>query len=151
MERSFEVTRGQQHVCAHNFWLRWDTEVGMVSLCLSCPGASTDMQHDPFRQWHDLDLRSNIEFDLLRSTWMCFEPPWRGKHDGVHFISLSLLCKKLFAINNFDKIGNFDFDDLWSPNYWPEVKSDGILQKELFLVYQMLFFGFFLSVIVSEL
>ena len=36
-------------------------------MCLSRQGESNVMQHDLFRSGRDLELRSNVEFDLLRS------------------------------------------------------------------------------------
>ena len=49
---------------------------------------------------HDLtlilpDLKSNFQIDLSRSKSTCFEPAWRGEHDGVIFIFVSPISKKL--------------------------------------------------------
>ena len=70
------VTRGHARSTssfANNFRLERDKEVGMVSLCLSHQYASTDMQHDLFGSKRDLDLRSNIDLDLSRSCYTCFD------------------------------------------------------------------------------
>ena len=40
--------RGHQQFFANNFWLKRDTEAGLVSLCFSRRDASDDMQHDLF-------------------------------------------------------------------------------------------------------
>ena len=56
LQRSFEVTRGHQPSFANNFWSKRDRDVGLVSVCLSWPGKSTDMQYDPFRSSGDLGL-----------------------------------------------------------------------------------------------
>ena len=37
--------------------------------------------------WPWPNLWSNIQIDLPRSKSICFEPAWRGKYDGVVFIS----------------------------------------------------------------
>ena len=71
----------------------------MVSLCLSCQDASTDMQHDLSGSSRDLDLRSKFEIDLTRSTCTCFDASRREKHDGIKTIAVSLLVQKLFAKN----------------------------------------------------
>ena len=56
-----------------------------------------------FGQWTlgDLDLRSNIELDLLGSKCVCFEPPW-------------------LAINHYTVLtkSTLMFDDLWSQSCW---------------------------------
>ena len=41
----------------------------------------------------DLDLRSNFENDLSRSSSICSEPHWREKHDGGKIFVLALLGK----------------------------------------------------------
>ena len=40
-----------------------------------CPDTSTDMQYDLLGSQFDLDLRSNIEADLWRSIYICFDLP----------------------------------------------------------------------------
>ena len=56
--------------------------------------------------WHcDLtlawpDLRSNFELDLSRSKSKWFELARRGKNDGIIFILVSLISKKLLMMNN---------------------------------------------------
>ena len=56
LERSFEVTRGHQPSFANNFWSKRDRDLGLVSVRLSWPGKSNDMQYDPFRSSRDLGL-----------------------------------------------------------------------------------------------
>ena len=56
LQRSFEVTRGHQPSFANNFWSKRDRDVGLVSVRLSWPGESTDMQYDPFWSSRDLGL-----------------------------------------------------------------------------------------------
>ena len=56
LQRSFEVTRGQQPSFANNFWSKRDRDVGLVSVRSSWPGESNDMQYDPFRSSRDLGL-----------------------------------------------------------------------------------------------
>ena len=55
------------------------------------------MQHDLFRSLGDLDLRSNFDLDLSRSSHVYFELSLREKHGGVIADSLSLLVQKLFV------------------------------------------------------
>ena len=57
--------------------------------------ASTDMQLDLFGSPSDLDLRSNFDLDLSRSSDTCFDASRRGKYDGGIFISLSFIVQKL--------------------------------------------------------
>ena len=56
LQRSFEVTRGHQPSFANNFWSKTDRDVELVSIRLSWPGKSSDMQYDPFRSSRDLGL-----------------------------------------------------------------------------------------------
>ena len=56
LQRSFEVTRGHQPSFANNFWSKRDRDVELVSVRLSWPGESSDMQYDPFRSSRDLGL-----------------------------------------------------------------------------------------------
>ena len=44
LEKSFEVTRGHQPSFANNIWSKKDRDVRMVSVRLSWPGESNDMQ-----------------------------------------------------------------------------------------------------------
>ena len=48
------------------------------------------------------------------------------------------------------KIWTFDFFDLWSLNYWPEVKSRECIQKERFKRNRLSLWKIFLAVIVSD-
>ena len=73
-----------------------DREAKLAPLCLSLRDASNDMQHDITGSSRDLDLRSNFQLDLLRSSCMSFELPWCGEHDAVKIISLPWVHKKLF-------------------------------------------------------
>ena len=75
--------------------------MGLVSTCFSRRDASTDMQHDLSSSRHDLDLKSNFDLDLSRSTCICFDAPWQEEHDSVRIIPLAFLVQKLFAINDF--------------------------------------------------
>ena len=56
LERSFEITRGHQVSFADNLWSKRVRDVGLVSVRLTRPGVSTDMQYDPFRSPRDLCL-----------------------------------------------------------------------------------------------
>ena len=89
------VNRGHQQV--HSSRLKRATDMGVVSLCLSCRDASTDMQHDLFRSTCDLDLRSNNDPDLSKSPCICFDAPCGEEHDGAQIMPLAFLVRKLFA------------------------------------------------------
>ena len=45
--------------------------------------------------WPDLDLRSNFQIGLSKLKSICLKPAWRGKHDGVIFIFVSPISKKV--------------------------------------------------------
>ena len=45
----------------------------------------------------DLDLRSNIDLTLLRSSCAWFNAPWRDEHAGTRIRPLAFLVQKLFA------------------------------------------------------
>ena len=91
------VNRGHQQVFANSSRLKRATDMGVVSLCLSCQDASTDMQHDLLRSTCDLDLRSNIDPDLSKSPCICFDAPCGEEHDGAQIMPLAFLVRKLFA------------------------------------------------------
>ena len=77
-ERSSEVIPGHvgsQAVFDNNLLQIEDREAKLTPLCLSRQDASIDMQHDILGSSRDLDLRSNFQLDLLRSSYMSFEPP----------------------------------------------------------------------------
>ena len=72
------------------------------------------------RSRRDLDLRSNFDLDLLRSTCIFFEASGREEHDGARILSLSCLVQKLSVKNHIEKV-TFTFHDLWSgapPRRW---------------------------------
>ena len=51
---SYDVIRGHQQVLGNNSRLKRARDMGMVSLCLYCHEASTDMEHDLFGSAFDL-------------------------------------------------------------------------------------------------
>ena len=71
----------------------------------------------PFLTWPDL----KCDLDLLRSTWVYFEPSWREKHSGDKIIALAWIGAKLFTKNHQTKIRPLTPEkfDLWSLNGWP--------------------------------
>ena len=68
LERSFEVTRGHQPSFANNVWSKRGRDVGLVSVRLSRPGESNDMQYDSFRSSRDLGLTWP---EVKLWTWPC--------------------------------------------------------------------------------
>ena len=56
----------------------------------------------------DLDLRSNVGSDLLRSICTYFDASRRQEHDAAKIMSLALLVQKLFEKNIFAKKRYFD-------------------------------------------
>ena len=95
--KSSEVTRGHQQYLADNLTLRRARDMKVVSMRLSRQYVSTDMQLGSRR---DLDLRSDFDLDLSRSTCVSFYASWRGEHDAVRILSLSRLVQKL-SLKNF--------------------------------------------------
>ena len=93
------VNRGHQQIFANNSRLKGATNIGVLSLCLSCQDASTDMQYYLLRSTCDLDLRSrsHVDPDFSRSPCICFDAPCREKHDGFRVMPLAFLVRKLFA------------------------------------------------------
>ena len=75
----------------------------MVSLCFS-QDASIHMQLALLRSLGDLDLRSNFDLDLSRSSYMFADVHWRGKHNGVKSIDLSsnteVIIEKTVSLKN---------------------------------------------------
>ena len=61
------------------------------------------MQDDLFRSGHDLDLRSNIQNDLLRSIYSSFDASSREKYDTGKMHAVSLLSLKLLQKNLYNK------------------------------------------------
>ena len=66
--------------------------------------------------------RSSFQIDLSRSPPVCFGMAWREKHDGVKISFLSFLDKKWKTTSVKSVI--LTLDDLWTLNYWPEVKLE---------------------------
>ena len=90
---------------ASNFWQNRDRALGMGPNCFFHKDASTDMQYLAYLAEHvtsrDLDLRSNSEIDLYRSTCTHFDA-FRGvEHDAAKIMSLAFLVQKLFVKNRF--------------------------------------------------
>ena len=65
-----------------------DRDVKQAPMCFSCPYASNDIRNDLFQTYHDLDLRSNFQIDLLRSSYISFEPTWWEKYNGSKILTL---------------------------------------------------------------
>ena len=95
------VNRGHQQVFVNSSRLRRSTDMGVVSLCLSRQDASTDMQHDLLRSACDLALRSNMDPDLLRSSCICIDAPFREEHDVARIMPLAFLVRKFFLQKMF--------------------------------------------------
>ena len=60
---------------------------------------SNDKQHDPL----GLDLTSNFDLNLLRSTWVSFDPS-REKHNGDKIVALAPIHNKIVKENICAKI-----------------------------------------------
>ena len=101
--RSCDVIRGQLSFLSNNSWLEQDTGSKTHSSCLSRQDGSTDMQHDLFGSGHDLDLRSNFQHDLSRSTDNSFDASWREEHDAGKIKFVQGLSQKLLQKQSFRK------------------------------------------------
>ena len=55
--------------------------------------------------WSDLDLRSNADLDLLRSTWVYFDSSRREKRNERKIVALRWIGTKIFPKNHKIKIG----------------------------------------------
>ena len=103
----------------YNIWWNRDRSVRLVPKVFSRRDALTDMQHDLSRSRRDLDLRSNFDLDLSRSTCICFDASWQEEHDGVRIIPIAFLVQKLFAKKRFlSKTSILTFLDLFSELSW---------------------------------
>jgi len=74
------------------------------------------MQHDPFRSDHDLDLRSNFQYDLSRSTNSSFDASRREEHDAGKSNVMALMSQKLLTKKLFRKTAIFGVFALWRLN-----------------------------------
>ena len=72
-------------------------------MCSSRRCGSTDRQHDLFGSGHDLDLRSNFQRGLSRSTYISFDAPRQEKHDAGKINVVPLLSQKLLQKNLYCK------------------------------------------------
>ena len=78
--------------------------------------------------WHEV----NLELDLSRSCHTSFEAPRREEYDGVRKKSSYLSYFQKYKPKTFWVLWrSLTFDDLWSLNYWPEVKSEDTLAKSV--------------------
>ena len=64
-------------------------------MCLSRRDASPIMQYDLLGSPLDLDLRSNFQVDLRRSTCIPLDAPCQDKHNDAKLFPFPLLVKKL--------------------------------------------------------
>ena len=76
--------------CCQTTWL-------VEPLQRMCLCILTYLGHDLTLTWPD--LRSNFQIDLLRSKSTCSEPARRGEHDGIIFIFVSPISKKVLMKN----------------------------------------------------
>ena len=53
------------------------------------------MQHDLFGSGHDLDLRSNFQYDLSRSNYISLDASRKEKHDAGKINVVALLSQQL--------------------------------------------------------
>ena len=72
-------------------------------MCSGGRCGSTDVQHDLFGSGHDLDLRSNFQHDLSRSTDSSFDASWREEHDAGKIKCVQGLSQKLLQKQRFIK------------------------------------------------
>ena len=106
-------------VFADNLRLRRARDMKVVSMCLSRQYASTHMQLGSRR---DLDLRSDFDLDLSRSTCNMFRYVLtRGTRCRYNFMSI---VENLPVKKKHGKKVTFTFHDLWRLMYWPCVISD---------------------------
>ena len=79
----------------------------------------------------NLDLRSNLDIELLRLTCIYFDASRRKEHDGLQIMSLVFLVQKLIAKKTFlPKVTILIFLDLYRLTPWIPVDSDGISSKK---------------------
>ena len=97
---SYDVIRSHQQVLANNSRLKRATGMGVVSLWLYCHNESTDMSMSYLGQHltpRNLDLRSNIDLTILKSSCIWFDAPWREKHGSTRIKPIAFLVGKSFA------------------------------------------------------
>ena len=107
-ERSFEVSIGHKRFLTIILYIL-KIERRDWRHCVCLVEMQRKMHHDTPRSWYpcDLDLRSNFQLDLSRSSCICFEPTWRKKHYADNIISLA--CWRIsYCQVYFGKIGYFD-------------------------------------------
>ena len=78
----------------------------MVPICFFRRDASNDIQYDLLGSTvtsGDIDLRSDFEIDLFRSTCTYFDAFRREEHDAAKIMSLALLVQKVFAKTSLKK------------------------------------------------
>ena len=99
--RSSEVTKGLLWFFINCALQNEDRDVKQAPMCFSCPYASNDIRNDLFQTYHDLDLRSNFQIDLLRSSYISFEPAWWEKYNGAKILTLASIDKAWWAKAHF--------------------------------------------------
>ena len=145
LERSFEVTRGHQPSFANNFWSKRSRDVGLVSVRLSRPGESTDMQYDPFQSprdlgltWHEVKLwpwHFKVILYMYRRA-LTRQTRWYQNRCSTFEIKDSIVEKSLW-------IFFFNFDP-WRPQLWPkkDQKMTEMISKWFFASFRTLPFVF---------
>ena len=71
------------------------------------------MQHDPVHQGHDLDLRSNFQNDVSRSTYSSFDAFRREEYDAGKINVVTVLSQKLLQKTILIKTVIFGVVSLW--------------------------------------
>ena len=78
-------------------------------MCSGWRCESIDFQYNLSRSDHDLELRSNFQNDLLRSTYTSFDASRQEKHDAGKLNVVPLLSQKLLQKTFFRKNDYFEF------------------------------------------
>ena len=139
------VTWGHQLFFTSNSRFKRARGVGVVSLCLSRHDASTAIQNDPFWSlWAFTWPLAKVKCwpDILRSSCICFDAPWREEDDGHMNMPLGFLVQKLFTKIIIAK--KAFFWQKWLGKFWRHIS------EEHFKSYWVLFRGFLL-IIISEM
>ena len=115
IEVIWDHLRSPTGLIANNSLLKNVRDMAVVSLCLSCRDASTDMQHDILGSKCDLTWSwSRVKCWPNRSklSYICFDAPWREEHDDARNMWLGFLFQKLFAKTFLSKLAFLPFVDI---------------------------------------
>ena len=147
------LVKPPRKMCILTYWvMTWPWRVNGAKLNLLSLRSRHGLSNAVCRLSLSLTRGQILKLTLQGQTvGICSEPAWRGEPDGVIFIFISLISKscqwKTISVKN----DNFQLEDLWSKDCWPQIKCDQKHYRGIKRALQCFSFEFFLPIILLEI